>query len=524
MKLMKKVSAFFIAGLIISTIFITSYANTYSISIQNINPSISINNNVYSAYLLFEAVENNSGAYVFNPSTCLAVSYTPSGGTPLSGSQLISWLSDPLRTANELHDFSTSVYNNYIDINPAPTPSGSGTATGQQATIPLTLAGYYVVTGGGERADNHSPITALASLSVINPTATINPKFDVPLLDKLVYHDNENAYTEYSDHAVGDDVLYQIKTTVPATTGYTSYNYIISDTLDAGLTFNNNLSLYVQTPSGKTNIPTSYYTLNTSPGQGKTFTLDIDILSLIDDGIISVSDTLLTEFSATLNENAIVDPDGTNDNNAVLTYSNNPQNLHSTGNTPTSTTKSYTFKVQINKTDSTSHLLDGAEFVMTLDEELKTDGSGNPTNALEFMQNPVGFYTLAPSSYGGITTSVLTAGTMHILGLNSNVNYYLHEITPPNGYAPTSVPTYFSLYAEYDAITGELLPGYPNMLVNGATTPVAPELDIINYKDNTLPETGDNAVLIFCISGLFLVLTATLVFFIAQRGARNVKT
>ncbi len=523
MEHIKKISAILIAALLMQIVFITAYANNYSITVQNTNTSISINNNTYIAYLLFEAVENTDGAYIFNPSTCLAVSYTPTGGSSLSGTELLNWLSSPDRTTAQLHDFSTNIHNDYIDINPAPTPSASATATGEQATIPLTLAGYYIVTGGGERVDNHSTITALSSLSVVNPTSTINPKFDAPSLKKTVYHENTDIFAGYSDHTIGDDVEYKIETTVPATTGYVDYNYIISDTLDSSLTFNNDLILSAQTAAGTNTIAPDYYTLTVYFAPNNGFSLDIDILSLLDDGLISTADTLIVSFTAILNENAVVNPNGTNDNNAFLSYSNNPQNLSSTGNTPTITTKSSTFQIHIAKTDSDGHQLNGAEFVMTLDSQLITDAYGNPTNAIDFIKNSDTDYTIAPSEYSGTTTTTLVAGSINILGLNSDTTYYLHEIKSPDGFAKSTVPTYFSIQAEYNENTAELLQGYPNILVNNSTTPVAPSIDLINHTNHILPQTGSNSNFILIISGILFLVIGLFVLAFTLKGTKNAK-
>ncbi len=522
MKLIKKIQAFLIAFLIINTLIITSSANSYNILIQNTNTSISINNNTYNAYLLFEAVDNNDGGFIFNPDTCLAVSYTPLNGSPLTGTELLHWLSDSSRTSSELYDFSTSIYNNYIDITPAPIPSGSGKAVDENANISLNVAGYYIVSGGGERVDNHSPITALSSLSVTNPTSTVNPKFDAPTLNKQVYHDNLDSYTKYSDHAIGDNVIYEIRTTVPATTGYTDYNYVITDTLDDGLTFNNDLILTAESSSGTVNIPSSYFTLTKGSIQNNGFTLDIDLLSLINEGLIKTSDTLVAKFSATLNEHAFISPDDTNDNNASLSYSNNPQNLVSLGNTPTSTTKSSTFKIQLTKTNSSYLGLDGAEFVITLDEKLIIDADGKPTNALNFMQMSIDNYIIAPNNYTGATSTTLIAGSINILGLNSNTTYYIHEISPPDGYTLNTTPTYFSLNAEYDTVTGDILPDYPEMYVNSSSTPVEPVLNIINYKSISLPQTGGNSTLIFVLSGILLLITGISLLLLTKRGFKNV--
>ncbi len=508
MKLIKRLSAsLLVIFLLISVAAMPTFANPYSISIQNTNSAVSIHNTVYNAYLLFEAVENNPGGYIYNPATCLPVSYTPSGGSALSGIDLLNWIANPARTNDELYDFSIKTYNDYIDVSPAPTPSGSGTASGQQATLALTTPGLHLVTGGGERADNHSPITALTSLSDTNPTSVVNPKFDVPQIEKQVFHDDIGDYTSYSDHEIGDDIEYQIYATVPATTGYTDYSYIITDTLVDGLTYNNDLTMAINNTTGTAVLPSSYYTV-TPLADG--FTLTIDIMSAIEAGLLETGNTLVASFSAMLNEGAVVDPDGTNDNTVKLDYSNNPQDLISVGTTPTSVTQSSTFKVQLLKSNTAEQQLEGAEFVITLQETLTTDAYGTPTNALEFIENPTGTYTKAPDSYAGSTTSIITAGMVDILGLNANVTYYLHEITPPSGYVLTNIPTSFELQAEYNNITGDLLDGYPTMLVNGSTTPIAPTLDIINYQDRELPDTGSSAAITFFILG-FILLTIGIV-------------
>ncbi len=521
MKIFKLCCTFLVAIMLVNIANVSVYANSYSVSVVNTNSAVSINGNTYNAYLLFESVENNDGGYVFNPATCLAVSYTPSGGSSLSGDELLTWLGESSRTNEELYDFSTNIYNNFIDVDPAPAPQGSSTATGQQATIPLTIPGYYIVEGGAERIDNHSPITALVSLSVVNPTSTINPKLDVPSLEKLVYHDNEDAFTKYSDHAIGDDVIYQIKTTVPTLTGYADYNYTITDTLDAGLTFNDDLTLKAELASGTITVPTSYYTLTVQAPPSNSFTLSIDILALIHEGIVSASDTLITEFSATINENAIVNPDGTNDNNATLSYSNNPQDLFATGTTPTDTTQSSTFSVNLFKTNTSSQQLNGAEFCITLDENLQTDSQGTPTNALSFIKEN-NEYTIAPSNYSGDTTTIITAGSIQILGLNSAVTYYLHEITPPEGYVLSTEPYNFSLVAEYDTITGDILPDYPKLYINSQEAS-STTIEVVNYTDTVLPQTGDNSRTIIILSGALLLFLGISILFVIKKGNRNVE-
>ncbi len=523
MKFIKKMTTIFVSILMLSSVAHTIFANSYYISIENTNPSISIDTNVYNAYLLFESVEGQEDAYVFNPDTCLAIEYKPTGSPTLSGNDLLMWLSDPNRTTQELYDFSVNIYNNFININHPPTPSGSATANNQRADIPLNIAGYYMVSGGGERYDNHSPITALASLSVVNPTAVINPKFDVPSLEKLVYHDAVNSYTNHSDHGIGDSVLYQISTAIPTTTGYASYQYSIRDTLDSGLTFNDDYVLKASTTNGIITISDAYYEL-VSPSSGSTFQVDVDILGLMNEGIVSSSDTFISEYSATLNEMAIIHPEGTNDNQAILLYSNDPHNLHSLGETPVNITKSYTFEMTLMKTDVDSHVIEGAEFVMTLEEELVLDAQGNPTNALSFIQSKPDVYILAPQDYDAHTTTLLQAGNIKIQGLNAHTKYYLHEIKAPDSYVLNTDPIAIQLLAMYDETSGEILEGYPSMLINEETQSVAPILEVVNYKKADLPNTGANQSMIFIGLGLFFTSVGIGILFIKKRKTKNAQS
>ncbi len=523
MKSIKKLQLL-IALIIAITLFsVPTYANGYSILIQNNNSSISINNTEYSAYMLFESVPDNPGSYIYNPTTCLPVSYTPIGGSAISGTELLSWIADPARTTEELHNFSIYVYNVYINVTPAPTPSGSAAAHGQQATIALTIPGYYIVSGGGERADNHSPITALSSLTVTNPTSVINPKMDVPQVTKQVYHDNDDIFTSYSDHEIGDEIEYKITATVPSTTGYSDYSYIITDTLSEGLSFNHDLTMTVQTSATTINLPSSYYTVNALSYPENGFTLDINILEALNDGLIAAGDSMIASFTATLTEDAVINPDGTNDNTVVLEHSNDPQELVSVGNTPVSITQSLTFMVQLSKVNLTGAQLDGAEFVITLDEQLLTDSHGVPTNALNFIDSSTGTYTKAPSGYTGSTTTIITAGSVEISGLNSNTTYYLHEIKPPEGYVSTTAPTKFSLQAEYNNTTGELLPGYPTMLVGESTSPVSPVLEVVNYLGRELPDTGSSGGLIYVVFGFSMLALGVLVMYMLNKGSSDEK-
>jgi len=90
--------------------------------------------------------------------------------------------------------------------------------------------GYYLVSSTGWDSNQ----TIICSLDTTKPNAEINEKNGKPSISKKVEEDYTNGLGSKNDADIGQYVKFQ--TTVTVTDG-NPYNYIVTDTMSAGLTF-----------------------------------------------------------------------------------------------------------------------------------------------------------------------------------------------------------------------------------------------------------------------------------------------
>ena len=86
------------------------------------------------------------------------------------------------------------------------------------------VAGYYLVYVTGGKEIQSSLVTVDAG------TTTVDLKTEAPSIEKTANKETVN---------IGDVVTYTVKGSIPDTTGYDQYQYIIHDTLSKGLDFVN---------------------------------------------------------------------------------------------------------------------------------------------------------------------------------------------------------------------------------------------------------------------------------------------
>lgn len=204
-------------------------------------------------------------------------------------------------------------------------------ANGKYSTdIQVTEAGYYLVKDtDGSPNPNQSAKTRyiLTTTDAIQPTA----KSDFPTISKNIIEGNNETKTNTA--AIGDTVVYQLKSKVPDMTGYNKYYYIVNDTMSKGLTLDYDATkltgitvtvgtetLTNQNPNDD-DTPTDkeFYVETTAEADGKTKIKVVfkNFKQYEKDAPIVIS------YNATLNENANVGSVG-NPNVVDLTFSNDP--------------------------------------------------------------------------------------------------------------------------------------------------------------------------------------------------------
>lgn len=491
-----------------------------SITIQNDNTNVSINGKTYDAYKIF-SLSYNTGVdpklYAYSvDDTCLSVTYN--GKT---GSALIESL-----TPDNVRDFADYVYNTYIKDQTifSPIKTTSDPASGEVATINGLTPGYYLVYGTAKGADGTTDVVASVSLTTADPTATVKPKLSVPTLDKQIQHNElatepDKGWGNVGDNQIGDTVNYRTITSVPDTNNYTSYTYVIHDTMTSGLTFNPD-SVVVRIGENGTQLTKgTNYTVGTvgdGAADGDTFTVTFnDIKTIISSNNLTTSDHFYVTYDATLNKDAILYDAGHNDNTAYLEYSNNPYDNTGHGKTPPVTVYDWTFTMGVNKTDG-KNTLSGAEFVLSKSETLTKDGSGNITNAIALIYNDSDkSYTIAPAGTTGTTT--ISAGSITIKGLDDSITYYLHETKAPDGYNLLTKPVEIKISASYNTPGSDL----SDLLLNGAKVDKL-STEVVNKTGSQLPGTGGMGTTAFYAVGGTLAAGAGIML-IARKRVKNEK-
>ena len=246
------------------------------------------------------------------------------------------------------------------------TVAGSVSVTQDNAKTEITglEPGYYLIKDKDSSLTGDEAYTEYI-LNIVADT-TITPKTDVPSVEKKVKDTNDTTgdTTEWQDSAdydIGDVVPFQLTATLPANVqSYKSYYLKFDDTLSQGLDFNEGT---VTVKLGDKDV-TEFFTTNYDAASKKlTFTCD----NILAKGFEAKNgETIVVEYKATLNKNAVIGSKG-NPNKVKLEFSNNPNNggEGDKGETPEDTVIVFTYKVVINKVNEKNEALDGAELLFT---------------------------------------------------------------------------------------------------------------------------------------------------------------
>lgn len=358
MKYIKRTLALLLAVVLVLALSVGAFAaENYSITVTNTNTSVSISGNTYRAYKIFDATY--SGDHVAYTVSKEFEGFTYEGK---SGDNLIAYLGDSTNSV-DFDAFAKAALAHAV-ANSIPA-AGSVEATAETATIELSAPGYYLVAGTATAPDKQT-VTAACSLTTAKPTATVNPKVDAPSIGKKIVEDNGEVAANTAN--IGDSVNYKITSSVPNMQSYEKYYFVMEDTLSKGLTFNDDLAITI---GSKTLVKDTDYTLTVTKNSDGTTSLEIVFKNFIQ---YTTSDAITVTYSATLNQDATLDPAAGNPNKVKLIYSNNPNETGTgtdkpgegdpVGETPESETKTYVTGVKLTKVDSkdSGKALTGAKF------------------------------------------------------------------------------------------------------------------------------------------------------------------
>ena len=316
--------------------------------------------------------------------------------------------------------------------------------------------GYYFVS---------SNTGALCNLTTTNPTVTIHDKNDMP------FEKTDNKVSA----DVGETVNYTITGKVPDTTGFETYTYEIADTMSDGLTFKKDVKVTV----GSADVTADCNVAYNANGNANSFTVTIPVMSYQIGAAIEVT------YTATVNEKAIA---VVSNNEAKLTYSNNPTDSESKTTTPAQKQEVYSSKIVIDKyeTGKKTTKLPNAKFVLYKEETPGTPASAvyykwNDTDKkVEWVTEMTAATVMTTNDQGEATFGGLADGTYHLV-----------ETEAPAGYNPLTAPVPVTVAGS-----------------STDTTKLSVTAEVENKTGTTLPTTGGMGTTIFYVLGAVLVVGA----------------
>ena len=430
--------------------------------------------------------------------------------------------------------------------------------------------GYYAVYGEAAPKDPKGSETVVAALGLTTaaPAQTVNPKAEVPTLDKKITNVNEATTTSTQDvrdaildengkaavAKVGSTVSFEIDSSVPDITGYDKYIFTISDNMSTGLSFIgsdtedtiNTLKVYIQTAvadetafssgiyyikNGSFSKAAEYksgeiyytqltitdnYTITHTVGT-KSFTLTIlkDVLAAH-----STNDAIAVTYDAIVNSSSLnVNYDC---NTAKLTYSNDPSD--SSDSTPskndTPERKVYVLNINIDvkkvATDADGAPLSDASF------KLYRIVDGNVEYYKWDDTNKKVTWTANKDEGDTFTTKPNGAFDTQVCGLDKGT-YYLIETKAPNGYNLLSTPVEITITAKiedekvtYTAVGAVVTNGTVVLGTANENQPLATST-IINNSGGAIPSTGGIGTVILYIVGGALTLCSGILLVVRRK-------
>lgn len=473
MKTVKKLASLLLVMVMVFAMATTAFAAEEKGTITVDNP---VANQTYTAYKIFDVTYNSAKtnySYTIETtsewySTVKAYAETTGNGLTLTGVAG----DNTTFVVSTTDAFSAPAFANALKAAVSGKTGTTLTADGTTVKAANLDLGYYFVT---------SSTGALCNLTTTNDTATIHDKNDIPF-DKV---DNKESVD------VGEIVTYTITGKVPDYTGFTTYTYLITDTMSDGLTFKKDVKVTV----GGTDVTSACTITYDKDGNANRFTVSIPVL----DKQYNIGDEIKVTYTAVVNEKAVAKIEN---NAATLTYSNDPTDTSKTTTTPEDKETVYSAKVVINKyvKGSDTEKLADAEFVLY--KEVKTDGS-NTTTKYYYKWNETDKKVEWTTDKAQATVKITNdEGAASFDGLKDGT-YYLEEIKAPAGY--------------------NLLKGPVPVTVNGAnaTTADLSSLTVTGNVENSsgaeLPETGGMGTTIFYVLGSVLILAAVVLLVTRKR-------
>ena len=408
-----------------------------------------------------------------------------------------------------------------------------------------------VTTTDDTKGTNSIPIITPTTFDGADSWGTVTLKNTTPTIDKKLVDSKGNGTYESNtqpDYAVGDDVYYELTSTVPVYTGYDIDStmkdatktriFKINDTASKALTVSagtviESVKLTPAQGTAVTLVKDKDYTVtvadygdvntpNTDAYKGGHVTT-IDLGKYVNkaEGSQSATDGILEGATVTvivkakLNKDALISEPGNlqkNPNKVDLEYSNRPEEVNHAHKVPGPEVPVYAYKFDILKTDKAGTTkLPGAKFTVKA-------VSGTSTHDGKYLGSygENGWSYLDSEPAVAATDGVFTTdkdGKINVSGLDAGT-YEVLEIAPPDGYTAISLPKFqFTItptvsneVAGRKTITVVALSLAKGADVRALLSQDGKTLNIWNAKNITeLPKTGGAGLaMIVAVGALFI--------------------
>lgn len=515
MKRIKKFAAALLTAIMMMTMTVTAYAAeqkcTLTVNVKTGEgvPTQTLKDQTINLYKLFDVTESKSGEttnYAYTVNT--AAGYKDAlasvlGGTITSTSKDEEFAKAVLGlekdNGTEVQNFANK-FTTYALKNSLGATATSNKITGENTTS-YTFnnldAGYYLVYVTGGKEIQSSLVT------VDKDTNTVNLKTEAPSITKTA--DNDTV-------SIGQVVKYTVTGSIPDTTGYDQYQYIIHDELSNGLDFVNdkngtalgedattvNVAVALKDGTDASTAPTK---ANLDTTNNKKMSLDLSAWVKANQENNKGKEFTVTYY-AKVNANAVV----TEKNKAQLEYGNKPGETTTT--TP-SEAKTPTYPLDILKKKSGSEeKLAGAKFELYKNA---TDAKAG-TNAIT-VSGSNGNYVVDSTSSTTVFESVASIDgkdyNLHLNGLAAG-DYWLKETEAPAGFNKLTDPVKITITKTSDTEW---------TVKKNDTKEEDKIIDIENSTGSLLPSTGGAGVIVFAGVAILLVFGVAVSFIRDKRKA-----
>lgn len=501
MKRIKKLAAALLTAIMMMTMTVTAFAaeTTHTLTV-NANGGQDLNGQTINLYKLFDVTESGTTesknyAYTVNTQYKAALANVLSISETSKDEEFAKAVADKTATIQQFaNDFTAKALTDNLGVTKT-----SGKITGENTTS-YTFndldAGYYLVYVTGGKEIQSSLVT------VDKEHTTVNLKTEAPSITKKA--DRETV-------EIGQVVKYTVTGSIPDTTGYDQYQYIIHDELSNGLDFVNDEN---GTALGKgattVNVTVAFKDSNltvegTTPTTANLDTANNRKMSLnLSEWVRDNQANKGKEFTVTYYAKVNKDAEVKEQNKAKLEYGNNPNDTTIT--TP-SIVKTPTYPLDVNKIKTgTTEMLDGATFKLYRNS-VETEN----VVKVSAVAGKDGCYVVDPSSN---TTEMVTIKdkidgkgyNLHLNGLAAGT-YYLEETKAPDGFNKLTDPIKIVIEKNGETYT---------ITADGA------EGNILTVKNSTgslLPSTGGTGVIVFAGVAILLVFGVVVSFIRDKRKA-----